>query len=70
MFGNNDTKIDAKDFDVVREILGEFNSPPILIAEDLPVQKIQKKEITPIIINDKIIDKNLIEALSLKIDAY
>lgn len=37
MFGNSDTRVDSNDFDVVRELLGEFNSVPILIAEDLPV---------------------------------
>lgn len=63
MFGNSDTRVDSNDFDVVRELLGEFNSVPILIAEDLPVQKISKKEKVPIVFNDKIVDKNVFETL-------
>jgi hypothetical protein len=70
MFGNNDTRVDANDFDVVRDLLGEFTSMPILIAEDLPVQKIQKKEKVPIVFNDKVADKNVFDALQFKVEAF
>ena len=63
MFGNNDTRVDSNDFDVFKELLGEFSSVPILIAEDLPVQKISKKEKVPIFFNDKLADKNIFDAL-------
>lgn len=57
VFGNLDNNVSEGDFEIVKELMQECKSVPILITEDNPIEFIEKKEQVPMNYQRGILEK-------------